>query len=123
MNVVSETDVQDSEGRVVISPGLKVRHKDSQYEYTVDSVTQDEKGKHVVVLNLPEEPRFDSEPSGGAVLSDLVDRDIIYEVDPGLMIYEPENVDHSAEDVESPEAGVDFLAVPEDEFEKDYEVK
>ena len=102
MNVVLETDVQDSKGRVVISPGLKVRHKDSQYEYTVDSVTQDEKGKHVVVLNLPEEPRFDIEPTGGGVLSDLIDRDIIYEVDPSLMIYEPENVDSSEEELENP---------------------
>ena len=38
MKRLKETDIQDSEGRVVISPGLKVRHKDSQFEYTVDSV-------------------------------------------------------------------------------------
>jgi len=114
--IFSETDVQDEQGRVIISPGLKVRHKDSQYEYTVDSVTQDSLGKHVVVLNLPEEPRFEPADSEEALLSDLKKRDVIYEVDPGLMIYEPEEED------EDPNA-VDFLAVPQDEFEKDYEVR
>ncbi len=118
MKNLEETDVQDSEGRVVISPGLKVRHKDSQYEYTVDSVVQDEKGKHVVVLNLPEDPRFDAKelPGSDDLLSDLSKKEVIYEADPTLMVYEPETE-------EDPQPGVDFLAVPEDEFEKEYEVK
>jgi len=115
MKNLEETDVQDSDGRVVVSPGLKVRHKDSQYEYTVDSVVQDEKGKHVVVLNLPDEPRFEPEGDEG-LISDLSSKEVIYEVDPSLMIYEPET-----QEEESP--GVDFIAVPEEEFEKDYEVK
>ena len=34
------------------------------------------------------------------------------------MIYEPES-----DEKEDPTPGVDFLAVPEKEFEKDYEVK
>lgn len=118
MNNLRETDVQDSDGRVVISPGLKVRHKKSQYEYTVDSVVKDDDDEHVVVLRLPEEPRIDVVPDQDSLLSDLSGKNVIYEVDPNLMIYEPEG-SHE----EEPTPDVDFLAVPEDEFEKDYEVK
>ena len=122
MKRLKETDIQDSEGRVVISPGLKVRHKDSQFEYTVDSVVSDEDNKHVVILNLPEEPRFDAKPGTSGddtLLSDLTKKDVIYEVDPSIVLYEPEA---SAED-QDPEPGIDYLAVPEEEFEKEYEVK
>lgn len=117
MKNLKETDVQDSEGRVLISPGLKVRHKDSQFEYTVDSVVADEAGKHTIVLNLPEEPRFDAQAPQDRVITDLSGKDVIYEVDPSVVLYDPEETD------DEPEAGTDYLAVPEDEFEKDYEVK
>ena len=117
MKKLQETVVQDSDGRVVISPGLKVRHKKSQYEYTVDSITQDDDGSHLVVLNLPDEPRFDPNPSGGGtVISDLSQKDVIYEADPSVLVYEP---DHE----EPEDATQDFIAVPQDEFEKEYEVK
>jgi len=115
---MKESDVQDSDGNVVIATDLKVRHKDSQFEYTVDSVVQDEKGEHVVLLRLPEEPRFDAGPSPDTLASNLKNSNVIYETDPSIMIYEPANVS----DVE-PEEGQDFLAVPQEEFEKDYEVK
>ena len=59
MKKIRETDVKDERGEIVISPGLKVRHKDSQFEYTVDGVVQDDSGKIQVVLRLPDEPRFD----------------------------------------------------------------
>ena len=116
MKIFSETDIQDSEGRVVISPGLKVRHKESQYEYTVDSVTKDDDGSHVVVLNLPENPRFEPSSPEEEMISDLTKKDVIYEVDPSLVVYEPEEQGEE-------EPGVDFLAVPEKEFEYEYEVK
>ena len=117
MKRLKETDVQDSEGRIIISPGLKVRHKESQFEYTVDSVVKDDKGEHVVVLNLPEEPRFDTPEPDDIVITDMSGKDVIYEVDPSVVLFEPE--DESLE----PEEGLDYLAVSEDEFEKDYEVK
>ena len=118
MNKLSETDLQDSEGRVVISPGLKVRHNDSQFEYTVDSVVSDEKGEHTVVLKLPEEPRFEPAAASDTLMSDPERKSVIYEyeVDPDVVLYEPEE---PAEDVDP---DVDFLAVPQKEFEKDYEV-
>lgn len=124
MKKLRETDIQDEDGRLVISPGLKVRHKESQFEYTVDSVVSDDTDKHVVILNLPEEPRFDPEvtstsgPKQDTVLSDLASKDVIYEVDPSVVLYDPEVTDDQV-----PEPGLDYLAVPEEEFEKDYEVK
>lgn len=57
--VLGETDVKDKRGNVVISPGLKVRHKKSQFEYTVSSVrTEPKTGKVVITLKSPELPRF-----------------------------------------------------------------
>jgi hypothetical protein len=61
MKKLKELDVQDKEGNIVISPDLKVRHKDSQYEYTVDSVIKDDDKEIVVLLRLPEMPRVDPE--------------------------------------------------------------
>ena len=117
MKNLQETEVQDSSGRVVISPGLKVRHKKSQYEYTVDSITQDDDGKHLVVLNLPDEPRFDPEPERpSSVITDLSKKEVIYEADPSVLIYEP------SEDIPE-DADQDYIAVPQEEFEKEYEVK
>lgn len=117
MKNLQETEIQDSDGRIVISPGLKVRHKKSQYEYTVDSISQDEEGENLVVLNLPDEPRFEPEPSSSSTaISDLSKQDVIYEVDPSVLVYEPS--EEEPEDV-----GQDFIAVPQDEFEKEYEVK
>ena len=42
MKRFQEADVVDSDGRVLISPGLKVKHKDSQFEYTVDNANRAE---------------------------------------------------------------------------------
>jgi hypothetical protein len=120
MNRMKESDVQDSQGNIVIAPDLKVRHKDSQYEYTVDSVVVDEKGDNVILLRLPEEPRFEPEEASDTLTSDLKDKKVIYETDPTIMIYEPEP---SSQSDEQSDTDQDFLAVPQDEFEKDYEVK
>ena len=118
MKDLNEMDIQDSDGRIVISPGLKVRHKDSQYEYTVDTVTTDAAGKNVVVLNLPEEPRVQPQHSSDDVLSDLTKHEVIYEVDPNVVLYEPDEVNLPDDD-----SNDEYLAVPQEEFEKDYEVK
>ena len=56
--MLDELDIKDDQGKVIISPDLKVRHKKSQYEYTVDSVIEDDDGAVNVILKLPEEPRF-----------------------------------------------------------------
>jgi hypothetical protein len=108
-----ETDIRDPKGNIIISPGLKVRHKKSGYEYTVDSVAQ-RNGKVYILLNLPEDPRFEPpmEPSliNGARGED--GKQYIYDVDSKLMFYEPED-----------QSDADKLAVSADEFARDYEVK
>ena len=113
MTKLREIDLQDSQGNIMISPDLKVRHKKSQYEYTVDSVIQDDSGENVVLLRLPEEPRVEPEAEE-ALITDLVSPGVIYEIDPNTAVYEPAEDDLQDDDL---------LAVPQEEFEKEYEVK
>ena len=117
MTQIKEMDIQDKSGNIIISPDLKVRLKDSQYEYTVDSVVKDDKGETVVLLRMPEEPRIDQEDQAGAssLMKDLRSGEVLYEVDPDVEIYEPEESEPASEE--------DLLAVPQKEFEKEYEVK
>lgn len=109
-----ESDLEDGHGNIVISPGLKVRHRDSQYEYTVDSVVKN--GDEIeVILRLPTEPRF--EPSTNSELIQARSKSnpaLMYEIDPNAVFYEPE----SSEDED-----IELISVSQAEFEKDYEVK
>jgi hypothetical protein len=52
---INEVDVQDKMGNIVLSRGLKIRHTDSGYEYTVGAVDPESK---TVELLSPETPRF-----------------------------------------------------------------
>lgn len=117
MNKIRETDIKDKHGNIVVSSGLKVRHKKSQFEYTIDSVVKDDSGKIVVMLKKPESPRFES---GTQAQQSLTDKrgscQMIYEAEPiedfSTSYYTPED--------ESPD---DLIAVPATEFEKEYEVR
>lgn len=109
-----EADVTDTDGRILVSPGLKVRHKKSQFEYTVDDVFKDEEGLKIV-LHLPEEPRFEPTEKEPEVLG--ADRpsensEVMYEVDPTAAYFEPED-----------ESEADTITVTQKEFEDEYEVK
>lgn len=107
---LEEADVLDKKGNLVIRKGLKVRHKDSQYEYTVDTIDQNPRtGEIQLTLRLPEEPRFQP-PGAEGVLG------------------ETDLVPDRGED--APIAAADELAdddviftIDQEEFEKDYEVK
>ena len=113
MRQFNESDVVDEEGRIIISPGLKVRHKKSQFEYTVDGVVQD--GEEIsVVLNLPEEPRVEPPTADPEVLDSysLDSGKAMYEIGEEGLYLEPEEEDES-----------DLLVVPQKEFESEYEVK
>ena len=116
MSQLKELDLQDKQGNIVISPDLKVRHKKSQYEYTVDSVMQDDEGETVVLLRMPDQPRIkkDDQPVVPDLMKGLADADVLYEIDPDISVYEP-----NEESASSPD---DLLAVSKDEFEKEYEV-
>lgn len=54
--ILSEVDVFDSRGKLIIGPDLKVIHKSSGYEYTVDNV-RGKKGNVQITLRTPESPR------------------------------------------------------------------
>ena len=56
---LKETDLFDKRGNMLLSKGLKVRHKDSGYEYTVDHV-EGEGEESIIFLRHPEQPRFES---------------------------------------------------------------
>ncbi len=118
--MLGETDIKDEHGNVIVQQGLKVRHKKSQFEYTVEDVVEDPNGELTVVLKMPEEPRFQPPAQDDGVLVDSKEKGgMLYEVDPeGEAIYfEPEPEDSEASHQE------ELLAVPQDEFEKEYEVK
>ncbi len=119
MSKMRETDVKDKRGNVVISKGLKVRHKKSQYEYTVDSVIKEPSGQVTIMLASPEAPRFDTrQGKQNSVLTGQRGDKVLYEAEPmddmSSMFYMPDDEEESADDL---------LAVPADEFEKEYEVK
>lgn len=147
--VLGETDVKDKRGNIVISPGLKVRHKKSQFEYTVASVKEDPKsGDVVITLKSPELPRFT--PKDG--------QEFVGEETPLLTAVGPEGypthdqqlaamateakrgkkkrasesdeIEKMASgdpaptaDVPGPSGGETVFVVDEKEFKKDYEVK
>ena len=53
---LKELDAYNDDGDVVLSQGLKVRHKDSGLEYTVSGLVKDS-GKEYFKLLLPDEAR------------------------------------------------------------------
>jgi len=104
LEAISEVDVIDTQGNIIIAKDLKVRHKDSGFEYTVADVV-DNAGEVSVVLREPSEPRF--EPAGSeALLGSPPNQQI------GL---NEEDVDEEAEEV--------VFVIDQAEFEKEYEVK
>jgi len=113
MKKIRESDMTDKRNNIVISPGLKVRHKKSQFEYTVDSVVKDASGKIVVLLRNPDVSRFGTIDKKDTLSNKNPDSKIIYEADPiddfSTSYYEPEE-----------ESDDDLIAIPADKFEKEY---
>ena len=118
MRSLYETKVKNKWGQIVISPGLKVRHKKSQFEYTVNKVVVGKNGKVTILLSSPTKPRFKPDKTKQKKVIADVGATMEFDVDPDedmSMYYE----------VPSQEKGdkKDLLAVNQEEFEKDYEVK
>tara|TARA_Y100000593_G_C4223434_1_gene293131 strand:+ start:96 stop:569 length:474 start_codon:yes stop_codon:yes gene_type:complete len=132
---LSETDVFDDDGNVLISQGLKVRHKDTQFEYTVDDVIEDpESGKTMIKLRLPEEPRFEPPPEEEGLIADVPppeDETVLGEQDPAGSIGRPPRMDPTAPDdgmvgmgqEDVSDDNVEIFTIDQEEFEKEYEVK
>ena len=105
LEALKEVDLVDNEGNVLISKDLKVFHKDSGYEYTVDDVLKTPEGIKVV-LREPDDPRFNPPPS-----SDILDE----------VMLDIEDVEVDGSDASSEEEVL--FVVDEKTFEKEYEVK
>ena len=124
---LSETDVFDDRGNVLISQGLKVRHKDTQFEYTVDDVIEDpETGKTMIKLKLPEEPRFEPPPEDEGLIADVPppENNVLGEQDPpgpGPGAPAPAPTVTALDPEVEPEP--ELFVIDQEEFEKEYEVK
>ena len=114
--IIGEADVFDDDGKVIISPDLKVRHKDSGYEYTIDRVEGDE-GDVKIYLRSPETPRVEPPPEEKSLLGEPRQEDILGEQDPATTQTDP------TPDVEPEETQDEVVfVVDQTEFEKEYEV-
>lgn len=54
---IAEAQLMDQRGNVLVSPDLKVKHKESGYEYTVDRV-EGEGENAIIYLRKPDVPRI-----------------------------------------------------------------
>tara|TARA_B100001123_G_scaffold395251_3_gene476687 strand:- start:5022 stop:5459 length:438 start_codon:yes stop_codon:yes gene_type:complete len=119
---IAEADVFDSRDNMVIGQDLKVRHKKSQYEYTVDDVIEDdESGDVQVILRLPDEPRFEPPPDeSDVVITDTTGAMMIGEED-AISLEPPLDATTEEEFHDAPDEEV--FVVSKEEFEKEYEVK
>ena len=142
---LGESDVLDSHGNILITKDLKVRHKGSGYEYTVDDVITQADGVKIV-LRSPETPRIEP-PGEEALLGEPTSRDLLGEQERGCVkgpcSYHWDSDNKSGEKISEQEeesADLDLPAqdIPEEaseteeevifvidkkDFEEDYEVK
>lgn len=119
-----EAEIFDAQGNIIIKPDLKVRHKKSGYEYTVDRVEGDAPGNVRVVLREPDEPRFDPPPAGEELLGSPSDG-VLAEDDVTIQGNGVEVVVPGVAPVAVPEEEVaddEYFIVNEEDFEEEYEV-
>jgi len=120
LEALTETDLLDKSGKVVVGAGLKVRHKDSQFEYTVDSVDQGPDGDYKITLRNPDTPRF--EPAESDAL--LGEEDGLMPAPEMMPPKDDPVVKVNTASEEEPLVGPDdVIVIDQSEFEKDYEVK
>jgi len=120
-----EAEIFDAQGNIIIKPDLKVRHKKSGYEYTVDRVEGDVPGSVKIVLREPDEPRFEPPPEGEEVLGGPQDG-VLAEDDLTIQGNGVEVVVPGVAPVEVPEEEAEdeeYFVVDEKDFEEEYEVK
>lgn len=106
-NCLDEAELFDDNDNTIVSRDLKVRDKQSGYEYTVDSVRTDKNGNKVVVLRAPDVPRFEPPASSPRVISAS---------EPELDVYVPNM------QADAPSAAKS-LVVSQKDFEKNFEVE
>ena len=107
LEALSEVEIVDKQGNILISPDLKVRHKKSGYEYTVDNVVVNGENDIDIILRDPEDPRFEgpgSEEMLGAPPDEKLN-DLLDETD------------------SLPEEEETLFVVSKKDFEEEYEIK
>jgi len=116
IEALHEVDVFDDEGNLMISKDLKVRHKKTQYEYTVDNILGDPAtGEVQIALRLPEEPRFEPPPDQ----EDILIKD---KTETPRLLDEDELIDLEISS-QSGYEDEEIFVVDQVEFEREYEVK
>ena len=126
---IFEAEMFDDEGHQLLSPGLKVRHKGSGYEYTVDHVEGTDDNA-TVFLRHPEAPRF-KPPEAGTALTEADDdsRVDVGQVDLQKVMGGVDTELAAAESTQDPmdimkkQTAGSLLKITKKEFEKEYEVK
>jgi len=126
LEALGEADLVNDRGDVLITRDLKVRHKKSGYEYTVDDVVK--QGDSLkVILRSPETPRVE-DPGAEMLLGEPKNNELLGEEDMPPEVPAGAEASVSVPDVTSL-GGDDFVdeevyfIIDEEEFEKDYEVK
>ena len=128
---IFEADMFDAEGNQLLSPGLKVRHKKSGYEYTVDHV-EGEGDNAQVYLRHPETPRFkppvaetqltEGDDETPRIKVDQVDLSKVMGSD-GLEANPQSGASQDPMDIMKQQSKGSLLQITRKEFEKEYEVK
>ena len=128
---IFEADMFDAEGNQLLSPGLKVRHKKSGYEYTVDHV-EGEGDNAQVYLRHPETPRFkppvaetqltEGDDEAPRIKVDQVDLSKVMGSD-GLEANPQSGASQDPMDIMKQQTKGSLLQITRKEFEKEYEVK
>jgi len=123
---LEEVELYDDRGNMLLTKDLKVKHKTSGYEYTVDKV-EGEGDDAIVYLRHPEEPRVNPLDSEQAlhektkVSLDGIDmRNIAGGED--LQVAVPDTVDLEKDDLEA-KSPANIITISKKEFEKEYEVE
>lgn len=116
LEALAEADVVDKEGNIIISKDLKVRHKKSGYEYTVDRVEGQGDNIHIY-LRDPSDPRIDP-PGEEAILGGLPDAAEMLDEDDLVSPVAPV----AEEELENLEDD-DIFVVDKTEFEMEYVVE
>lgn len=125
---IFEADMFDKEGNQLLSPGLKVKHKGSGYEYTVDHV-EGTGDNSVVYLRHPEMPRFKT-PESQVPLSESDEDSPRISVDKVNLSKAMGSNDSTSASTPMDPMGLmkpiskeSLLKISVKEFEKEYEVK
>ena len=137
---LEEVEIYDKRKNLVLTPDLKVKHKSSGYEYTVDHV-EGEGDDAVVHLRHPEAPRIDPQDAETALtekttinVKDLRPKNMAalgpeddMSVMPAQLSLEKEPTEPSEKELEQGEpdttSDASLVSVSKSEFEKNYEVE